>query len=308
VATGAPMLMLLRALEGFGFLLVVLPAPGLVRQLVPTQHLSRAMGVWGAYMPLATASALLLGPLVIEGLGWRAWWWTLAALSALMAWVVLRRVPATGAGPRPATLLPWTQRLRHTLAARGPWLLALSFACYSGQWLAVVGFLPTIYAQAGVAPALGGALTALAAGVNIIGNVGAGRLLQRGWRPPRLLAGGFVTMGLAALLAFGDWGQPPALRYAAVLAFSAVGGLVPGTLFALVVRLAPGEHTLSSTVGWMQQWSAFGQFAGPPLVAWLASRVGGWQYTWVATGLSALLGLLLVQRIAHALATARPAA
>jgi len=308
VATGASMLMLLRALEGFGFLLVVLPAPGLVRQLVPPQRLARAMGLWGAYMPVATASALLLGPLVIQGFGWRAWWWTLASLSALMALVVLRRVPAAAAGPRPATPLPWTQRLRHTLAAPGPWLLALSFACYSGQWLAVVGFLPTIYAQAGVAPALGGALTALAAGVNIIGNVGSGRLLHRGWRPPRLLAGGFVTMGLAALLAFGDWGQPPALRYAAVLAFSAVGGLVPGTLFALVVRLAPGEHTLSSTVGWMQQWSAFGQFAGPPLVAWLASRVGGWQYTWAATAFSALLGLLLVQRIAHALAHARPAA
>jgi len=29
-------------------------------------------------------------------------------------------------------VLPWTQRLRHTLAAPGPWLLALTFACYSG--------------------------------------------------------------------------------------------------------------------------------------------------------------------------------
>ena len=88
----------------------------------------------------------------------------------------------------------------------------------------------------------------------------------------------------------------------AVLAFSAVGGLIPGTLFALVVRAAPGEHTLSSTVGWIQQWSAFGQFAGPPAVAWLASRIGGWQFTWVATGASALLGLWLVTRIARLLA------
>ncbi len=304
-APGPLALMGLRALEGFGFLLVVLPAPGLVRQLVRPQRLARAMGLWGAYMPVATASALLVGPLLVHIWGWRVWWWLLAALSLLMLGVVQRWVPNPPQGPRPATLLPWTQRLRHTLSAPGPWLLALCFACYSGQWLAVVGFLPTLYAQAGVAPALNGALTALVAGVNIVGNVGAGRLLQRGVAPDRLLLTGFVTMALTSVLGFADFGQPAVARYAGVLLFSAVGGLIPGTLFALVVRLAPGEHTLSSTVGWMQQWSAFGQFAGPPLVAWLASSVGGWQWTWAATGASALAGLGLSQLVAQRLRAGR---
>ena len=304
LTTGAPMLMLLRATEGFGFLLVVLPAPGLVRQLVPAQRLARAMGLWGAYMPLATALALLLGPLVIEATGWRSWWWLLAAVSLAMAVVVQRAVPSPQPGPRAATSRPWSQRLRHTLSAPGPWLLALTFACYSGQWLAVVGFLPTIYRQAGVDAALTGLLTAVAAAANIVGNVGSGRLLHRGVSPPRLLALGFVTMAVAAGVAFGNLGQPAALRYTAVLLFSAVGGLIPGTLFALVARLAPGEHTLSSTVGWMQQWSALGQFTGPPVVAWLASRVGGWGWTWAATGASALLGLWLSRRIARRLSQA----
>lgn len=302
LADGAAMLMLLRAAEGFGFLLVVLPAPGLVRLLVPPARLARAMGLWGAYMPLGTATALLLGPLLIEWLGWRAWWWALALLTAAMAIVVLRTVPDPAAGPRPATPLPWTQRLRHTLSAPGPWLLALTFACYSGQWLAVVGFLPTIYREAGFAAALTGVLTAAAAAANMVGNIGSGRLLHRGVPAPRLLVIGFVTMALGSALAFAELGLPAGLRYAAVLAFSAVGGLIPGTLFALVVRAAPGEHTLSSTVGWIQQWSAFGQFAGPPAVAWLASHIGGWQFTWVATGASALLGLWLVTRIAKLLA------
>ena len=288
-ADGAAMLMVLRAAEGFGFLLVVLPAPGLVRLLVPPARLARAMGLWGAYMPLGTATALLLGPLLIDWLGWRAWWWALAALTAAMALVVLRAVPVPATGPRPATPLPWSQRLRHTLSAPGPWLLALTFACYSGQWLAVVGFLPTIYREAGFAAALTGVLTAAAAAANMVGNIGSGRLLHRGVPAPRLLAIGFVTMALGAALAFAELGLPAWLRYAAVLAFSAVGGLIPGTLFALVVRAAPGEHTLSSTVGWIQQWSAFGQFAGPPAVAWLA------------TGASALLGLWLVTRIAKLL-------
>jgi MFS transporter, CP family, cyanate transporter len=297
-ATG---LMLLRALEGFGFLLVVLPAPGLVRQLVPAERLARAMGLWGAYMPVATGLALLFGPLVIEAVGWQGWWWSMAAVSAAMALVVARWVPDPAGTRGVAVTMAWTQRLGRTLAAPGPWLLALTFAAYSGQWLAVIGFLPTVYREAGIDAALTGVLTALAAAANILGNVGSGRLLHRGVSAPRLLATGFVIMALMAVLAFGALGQTAVLRYVAVLVFSAVGGLIPGTLFALVARLAPDEQTLSSTVGWMQQWSALGQFTGPPAVAWLASRAGGWSWTWAATGCSALLGLWLSRRIAQRL-------
>ena len=296
-------LMLLRALEGVGFLLVVLPAPGLMRQIVPAARLARAMGWWGAYMPLATTLALLLGPLATETLGWSAWWWALAGVTAAMALVAWRRIPVPAAAGASATSrMPLFTRLRLTLSARGPWLLSLTFAAYAGQWLAVLGFLPTVYRQAGFSAAATGLLTACVAAVNIGGNVMAGRLQHRGWTPPRLLFTGFVTMGLAGLLTFADLGQPAWARYVAVLAFSGLGGMVPGTLFALVVRLAPGEHTMSSTVGWMQQGSAFGQFAGPPLVAWIASLAGGWQYTGLATASSALLGLLLTRAIAHQLA------
>ncbi len=304
-STAVPLLMALRALEGFGFLLVVLPAPGLVHRFAAPGRSNVLLGLWGAYMPFGTAVALLAGPLWIEALGWRAWWWLLAAVSAVMALVVARGLPevppatsVAGGGPALAA------RVRRTLGARGPWLVALSFSVYSSQWLAVIGFLPAIYTQAGVSGAATGVLTALAAAVNMIGNMAAGRLQHAGLAPTRLLTIGFVTMGLAATAAFaGDVGQglPPWARYGAVLAFSAVGGLIPGTLFSLAVRLAPDAHTLGTTVGWVQQWSAFGQFVGPPLVAWIASRVGGWQYTWIATGACALLGLLLMTRIRRTL-------
>ena len=99
-------------------------------------------------------------------------------------------------------------------------------------------------------------------------------------------------------IAFGTaW--PPAARYAAVLLFSGFGGLIPATLFALAVRVAPGEGLLATTVGWVQQWSALGQFAGPPLVAWVASAAGGWQWTWVATGACSLGGLGLTALLAR---------
>ena len=302
-ASGVPALLALRAVEGFGFLMVVLPAPGLIRRLVAPERLSVMLGLWGTYMPLGAALALLIGPLCIAAFGWRVWWLALGALSGLMALALWRGVAER---PAPAAAQAQAQgvlaRMQRTLASLGPWLVAASFALYSSQWLAVIGFLPVIYAAAGVGATATGVLTALAAAVNMIGNLGAGRLLQRGVRPPRLLATGFVAMALAAAAAFSGAsgeGLPPLLRYAAVLAFSMLGGMIPATLFALAMRVAPGEDTVSTTVGWMQQCSALGQFAGPPIVAWLAARAGGWHWTGAATGAASLAGLLLAGWLAR---------
>jgi cyanate permease len=256
------------------------------------------LGVWGAYMPTGTALALLAGPLFIPVWGWSAWWGLFAMVSLAMAAALLRVVPAdpATAHPRPAHgagLGAW-QRLRSTLGARGPWLVALTFGMYSGQWLAVVGFLPSIYAAAGVSGALLGVLTALAAAVNIAGNMASGRLLQLGWAPRTTLWLGFGAMALGSTLAFAAFTEgQPWLRYAGVLLFSGMGGLVPGTLFSLAVRLAPGEQQVATTVGWVQQLSALGQFVGPPVVAALAARAGGWQLTPLVTVGCCVVGAVL---------------
>ena len=296
-------LLLLRALEGLGFLLAVLSAPSLIRQLVPLQRLSLHLGLWGTYMPTGTAIALILAPAMMGLLGWQGWWGLLGALSTVMALWVFLRVPAEAAGNgampvgRDAVVGdPWWRRLRLTLGSGGPWSVALAFLLYSSQWLAVIGFLPSIYAQSGLGGQMAGTMTALVCLANITGNIGAGHLLHRGAPAHRLLHVGFITMAVGAFLTFGHaTGEMPALRYAAVLMFSAVGGLIPGTLFSLAVRVAPSEQTVSTTVGWMQQCSATGQFFGPPLVAWLASRVGDWHWTWAATGTASLLGVLLAR-------------
>jgi MFS transporter, CP family, cyanate transporter len=301
-ATEPRALMLLRALEGLGFLLACMPAPSLIRRLVDPMRMSTTLGLWGAYMPFGTAVALLCGPVFIVWAGWPGWWWLLAAASSLMTlwlWLVLPPDGAYPHAPGSDGAQGWWSRLRQTLASPGPWLVALTFAMYSSQWLAVIGFLPSMYAQAGVGAAIAGPATAFAAAVNMGGNIASGRLLQRGRRPEHLLYVGFVAMGLAGFLAFSqvwDAADPvlaAGLRYAAVLVFSLVGGLIPGTLFSMAVQLAPGERTISTTVGWMQQWSAFGQFTGPPLVAWVATRAGGWHWSWVVTGGCAALGFAL---------------
>ncbi len=305
----AQSLLLLRALEGLGFLLVVMPAPALIRSTVDASQLSGRMGWWGTYMPTGSALALLLGPWVIAGFDWSAWWWFLGGVSVLAFVTVCLCVPQVQA-PSPAPVHDpvvndaWPQRLALTLKSPGPWLVALTFAVYSSQWLAVVGFLPTVYAELGLTAGLAGVLSACVALANVSGNVASGRLLQRGWPAQRLLWMGFACMTLGAVGAYATWqgsGLPMALRFACVVMFSAVGGLIPGTLFASAMRLAPSEGTLSTTVGYMQQWSAFGQFAGPPLVAWVAASAGGWQWTWAVTASLSLTGAVLAHFIGRAL-------
>jgi predicted MFS family arabinose efflux permease len=302
-ATSVTALLALRAIEGLGFLLVALPAPALIRRLVPPAQLPGMLGVWGAYMPTGTAVALLLGPLFIPAWGWGAWWWWFAGVSLLMAAWLWRSVPADPVAHVAAGPGAW-QRLRRTLSARGPWLVALTFGMYSGQWLAVVGFLPSIYAAAGVSGALLGVLTALAAAVNIVGNMASGRLLQRGWAPRSTLWLGFGAMALGSTVAFAPFTESlPWLRFAGVLLFSGMGGLVPGTLFSLAVRLAPGDQQVATTVGWVQQLSALGQFVGPPVVAAVAARAGGWQLTPLVTvgccGVGAVLAWAAGQELAR---------
>ena len=305
-----PWLLVLRAVEGVGFLLAVMPGPGLIRALTPAGADKAALGLWGAYMPLGVALALLLGPVLIGWNGWPGWWWALSLVSALAAAWLFVAVPADRQRAPIAAAVPesgWS-RLRITVGARGPWLTALSFAVYSAQWMAVIGFLPAIYAGAGVPAGWNAVLTALAAAMNIVGNIMGGRWLQRGIAPERLLQWGFLIMALGGIAAFAELrgpgadaiGLPASLRFVAVCAFSLAGGMVPATLFLLGVRFAPGPATVSTTVGLMQQASSLGQFLAPPTVAWVAHRVGGWHWTWVATLACSLTGIAIARRLGRA--------
>ena len=294
-------LLVLRALEGIGVLLAVVPAPGLIRRLLDSAQVTRMLGVWGAYVPFGTGIALIVGPTVIHGVGWPGWWWAVAVLSGLMVVAVAVTVPAdpprtaavvaSAAGESHPPRTGFAGRVRATLGARGPWLAAIVFGLYASQWMAVIGFLPTVYAQAGWTGALGAWLSGIVAFVNVAGNLAGGWLLHHGRAPAHLLTIGLAGQALGSFLAFASVTQgAPVEQYAGALAFSAVGGLVPGTVFALAPGLAPSEQTVSTTVGWIQQLSSTGQVLGPPVAAAVASAVGGWSWTWVVTVVTSTLG------------------
>jgi MFS family permease len=268
------------------------------------------LGWWGTFMPLGAMLALLLGPWWMGLVGWQGLWLALGVLTlgvALRLWLLLPAdvgaQPGKEASKDQTGAEDWWLRLSQTLTQAGPWLVAGCFAVYSCQWMAVIGFLPTIYLQAGYSTDSTALLTALVAGSNMLGNVASGWLLGRGVAARRVLWMGYGAMGLGTVGAFsgvlGGLQLEMELvgRFVSVVLFSAVGGVVPGTLDTLAVRVAPNERTISTTVGWMQQWSALGQFSGAPLVAATAAYMGGWHWTWCVTAVCASIGLVLAWRL-----------
>ncbi|MEG0139818.1 MAG: MFS transporter, partial [Comamonas sp.] len=134
-ATGFAWLLALRVLEGMGFLLIAMPAPGLIRRSVKPSELGARMGWWGSYMPIGSAIGLFLGPWVLQATSWQTWWIALGCTSMLAFLAVWRMVPADAAHALVATTTPandgWRPRLALTLRSPGPWLVSLGFMLYS---------------------------------------------------------------------------------------------------------------------------------------------------------------------------------
>lgn len=295
-------LLLLRAVEGAGFLMVIIPAPGLIKRLVTSSHLTRVLSVWTTYLPTGTAIILLVGAWVLTLSNWRVLWVLLAILTAGMFLLLWRFVPSDSAlapTTEPEAPVSWAQLSLTTVSSGKVWLVGISFGLYTLQWATVIGFLPSIYQAVGISGMQAGAFTALAAGANLVGNLAAGRILHRGGSPARVLQFAFVVMAVCGWVAFG-LGVTPLWQLLAVVVFSAVGGLIPSILFILAVQFAPSRQTTPTTVGLVQQCNAVGQFVGPPLVAVVASAAGGWQWTWLVTASCALVGLFLAARIGAA--------
>ncbi len=289
-ASSAGALLLLRGAEGVGLLMVVLPTPGLLRRTVAAEHLPLHMGLWGCYVALGTALAFFIGPVVIDACGWRCWWLVPAGASALAIMLLARGLPREAAAPH--------REARRLVISADALLVGLAFALYAGQWLAVVGFAPSLFADRHATPMLSGSLSALIALANILGSLAAAAVLHRGGRLGPLLVTGYAGMTLMAFAAFSPLlAASPAQQYLAILLFSAFGGLLPGCLFLLAVRSAPDEGLIASTVGQVQQMTSLGMCLLPPLVAKASALAGGWQATWWISGLASATALVALARL-----------
>jgi len=294
-----PSLMVSRMIEGSGSLLVVVTGPGLIRRSTPQHRINTAIGWWGAFTGIATFAGLTASALILQAAPWRLLWWVMTALTMAPVPLVLACVPRDQ--PRSAAgAVTAARRVGVTVRSLKPWVAGLIFACYTIQWMTVVGFLPTMYSGSGLTGIWPGMLSAVVGAIGAIGAVGAigtAPLLQRGVPARALLIGGFAAMAATSLLTFAiHWASLPAgliFEVACVSAFSLLGGAIPATLFRIAVDLAPPAGSAPATIGLMQQIFNAGSVTGPAIAAWLATRTGGWQSTWWMTCTFAALGSLL---------------
>lgn len=285
----------MRIIEGFGFLLVTLSGPALIRELAPIQSLPAKMGLWAAYMGGGVGIALITAPMLIQSWSWSVVWFSYAliTLSFLIgiAWFIPNTTPSSQA-------VPLKSLIKLTLQHQPAWLLALIFGTYAGQWFALVGFLPTIYEQNHIAPTLAGLLTASVSIANAVGTFICGLLLQRGLQAKLLVILGFVVLIACALLFYTAKDSLPfMLQYVLVFGFSLFGGLVAGSIFAQALHFAPSPMAISTTVGMILQCSALSQFLLPPSIAFLVSSTGTWLWVGVLMSVLSILGIVLTQRL-----------
>lgn len=274
-ADGPVLLLSTRFVEGIGFILVVVAAPGLIVRLSSGRELRLVLSIWSSYMPTGIALMLLLSPVLMTLGGWRGLWLAngvAVAIGFAAVLIATRHVPdSPGRGPRPA------EGLWRTVSSPGPLVLGACFAAYTFQYLPLVGFLPLLLVEEqGLSQAIASSLTALVVASNVIGTITGGWLLQRGWRRGGLVAGTAIAMGAFAFGIF-NLELASSLRYGLAVAYSAIGGIIPGVLIAGTPVHAPSPQLVGATNGMVMQGSQFGQMVGPPVLAALVSMTGGWQ-------------------------------
>ena len=272
IAPSYALLLASRVVEGLGFLMITVAGPAALQRLVSASGRDFAFALWSCYMPTGMAIAMLASQAFEH---WQAVWWCAGAAVIVSLASVAALLPAgQAAAPAPLSWRGMRQDTVDTLSAAGPVLLALSFTLYSLMFFALFTFLPVLLMdQLGLTLAQAGLYSAIASAANIVGNLGAGVLLARGWRRSTLIACASVTMGVVALLIFRSV-LPAMPTFLLCVLFSAVGGLIPATLLGTAPLVAPRPALTAASVGLVMQGSNLGQVIGPVTVGGVIDRYG----------------------------------
>ncbi|WP_431284706.1 MFS transporter [Humitalea sp. 24SJ18S-53] len=293
-APGATVALGGRVVSGTGGILLNLILVKLVMDRFAGVSLPLALGWILAAWPAGIALALLLLPLLAEGLGWRGAMALLAAMAALL----LLAVPAIQAGG-PAPVAASSAR-----PPNWPALLAIAtgWMAFNAALILLLSFAPAMFTAQDVPPAEAGRLASLASWVATVTVVLGGWVAARVGRPillPVLCIGvGALCCQLVAVLPSG-----PA-NTLALIGFGLFGGLAGAPLFALAAQVLPPAARVFG-MGAFYTVYYLGVTFLPPLAGWArditADPAAPIQ---VAT---ACCGLAIVSLLAFAWLRSRPA-
>jgi MFS family permease len=279
-------LVALRLVSGAGEGLVFVGAATVINDLAPEERRGEAvslysLGVWGGL-----ALGPLLGELVLGDGRYDAVWLT-AAGCALLATLVALALPETR--PAVADEAARINRLLHP-AAIGPGLVLVTALFGFAGFNAFVA----LYARD---LGLGGAgvvfflYSAIVIGIRIVGR----RLPDQ--LGAKRASGTALVLLAAGLLTIGIWNEPLGLYVGAAVFAGGTALVFPALMTLAVSGAAPGER--SSVVGTFTACADVGFALGALTLGGVASAVG-YEGVFVTGALSALVGVLLLARLAGA--------
>jgi len=286
-------LLITRLFEGMGFISVIVSAPTLIFQVVKEKDAEVALSMWSCYLPAGASLIMFFIPFVSRFTDWRGAWKINSLL--LIFYLILLINSTSGITPfkrkNKLSIKSFTNDIKATLTSAGPVLLSLIFTTYALQWLAVMGFLPTLLIEKfEFSKQIASSLTAIMVGVNIIGNLAGGRLLKYGIKRWFLIAFASFIMGCCSLAIYSDTNF--FINYSGCILFSLIGGLIPASVLGGSPVYAPSERLISTTTGMLIQGGQSGQVFGPIILAWIVSTTNTWNSGSWFLGCIAVLGIL----------------
>jgi len=195
--------------------------------------------------------------------------------------------------------MPLSSQIAMVVRQPAVWCLFLCFLIYSAQFLAITAFLPTLLMdKTSLSLRSAGILTAFVLLGNVIGNVLSGVLLSKGVLRHRIVQFAFLSMLILAAVILLDGMQLP-LRIGAAVGFTAISGLIPGTLFATAPLLVQKLSLLGIVNGLLLQAAGAGQVLGPILIAGLVDVSGNWGASIIFTSIACLVGITVAGMFAR---------
>lgn len=268
-----------RIVTSVGYLLIVVGAPSWMAGFKNPKLVAMAMSIWGTFIPVGIALGNWVSAAVVTWMDWRiaVGACTLPVL-VLLPILALMEKPEIGTARRSLVV-----GVVGVLKSRSALQVALTFGAFAGATSAALAFMPAMLADnldIGITLSAGIIGTTAIAG-NIVGSVAAGTVLGRDVAGRTILIIFLPMMAAAISTLYVSTSLP--LSVTALIIFNVCQGMVAGTCFALLPRIAKDGLSMPALQGMLAQFAEIFVVLVPPFAGAMIDQ-NGW------TGAAVVLG------------------
>ncbi|MBO6803046.1 MAG: MFS transporter [Thalassospira sp.] len=280
-----------RIVTSVGYLLIVVGAPSWMAGFKNPKLVAMAMSIWGTFIPVGIALGNWVSAAVVTWMDWRiaVGACTLPVL-VLLPLLALMEKPEIGTARRSLVV-----GVVGVLKSRSALQVALTFGAFAGATSAALAFMPAMLADnldIGITLSAGIIGTTAIAG-NIVGSVAAGTVLGRDVAGRTILIIFLPMMAAAISTLYVSTSLP--LSVTALIIFNVCQGMVAGTCFALLPRIAKDGLSMPALQGMLAQFAEIFVVIVPPFAGAMIDQ-NGWAGAAVVLGGFYFAGFLIILR------------